>query len=88
MIDLNEKLAQEAAELINGGEWRDGKWYSEGHRQAWRRAMKPASDRIKYLEDALKDLSEGGIGNNVDDAYDNLVERLRSLVGESHDRRS
>jgi len=53
MSDLNEKLAQEAAELINGGEWRDGKWYSDGHRDAWRRALKPASDRIEKLEAAL-----------------------------------
>ena len=43
MTDLNERLAQEAAELINGGEWRDGKWYSDGQRDAWRRALKPAA---------------------------------------------
>ena len=54
MSDLNEKLAQEAAELINGGEWRDGKWYSDGHRDAWRRALKPAADRIEKLEAALR----------------------------------
>ena len=53
MSDLNEKLAQEAAELINGGEWRDGKWYSDGHRDAWRRALKPAASRIEKLEDEL-----------------------------------
>ena len=53
MSDLNEKLAQEAAELINGGEWRDGKWYSEGHRDAWRRALKPAADRIEKLKAQL-----------------------------------
>jgi hypothetical protein len=54
MTDLNEKLAQEAAELINGGEWRDGKWYSDGQRDAWRRALKPASDRIEKLEATLR----------------------------------
>ena len=53
MSDLNETLAQEAAELINGGEWRDGKWYSDGHRDAWRKALKPAADRIEKLEAAL-----------------------------------
>ena len=57
MSDLNEKLAQEAAELINGGEWRDGKWYSDGHRDAWRRALKPATDRIEKLEAALREIS-------------------------------
>jgi hypothetical protein len=54
MTDLNEKLAQEAAELINGGEWRDGKWYSDGQRDAWLRALKPAADRIDKLEAALR----------------------------------
>jgi hypothetical protein len=58
MRDLNEKLAQEAAELINGGEWRDGKWYSDGQRDAWRRALKPAADRIEKLEAALREISQ------------------------------
>ena len=58
MSDLNETLAQEAAELINGGEWRDGKWYSDGHRDTWRRALKPASDRIEKLEAALQEIVE------------------------------
>jgi len=59
MTNLNEKLAQEAAELINGGEWRDGKWYSDGHRDAWRKALKPAANRIEKLEAALHDLCDG-----------------------------
>ena len=57
MSDLNEKLAQEAAELINGGEWRDGKWYSDGQRDAWRMALKPAADRIEKLEAALRSIA-------------------------------
>jgi hypothetical protein len=56
MSDLNEKLAQEAAELINGGEWHDGKWYSDGQRDAWRRALQPAADRIEKLEAALREI--------------------------------
>jgi hypothetical protein len=56
MTNLNEKLAQEAAELINGGEWRDGKWYSDGHRDAWRKALKPAANRIEKLEAALRSI--------------------------------
>lgn len=65
MSDLNEKLAQEAAELINGGEWRDGKWYSEGHRDAWRRALKPAADRIEKLKTALRNIADGDIPRTV-----------------------
>ena len=59
MSDLNETLAQEAAELINGGEWRDGKWYSDGQRDAWRRALKPTADRIEQLEAENKKLKSG-----------------------------
>ena len=58
MTDLNETLAQEAAELINGGEWRDGKWYSDGQRDAWRRALKPAASRIEKLEAALRNTAQ------------------------------
>ena len=64
MSDLNERLAQEAAELINGGEWRDGKWYSDGHRDAWRRALKPAASRIEKLEAALS-LAENWMSNRA-----------------------
>jgi len=70
MSDLNEKLAQEAAELINGGEWRDGKWYSEGHRDAWRRALKPAAERIEQLED-----SSEGWKEIADEYFDAICER-------------
>jgi len=70
MTDLNEKLAQEAAELINGGEWRDGKWYSDGHRDAWRRALKPAADRIEKLEAALRKYADEEYnGFNADGAH-------------------
>jgi hypothetical protein len=76
MTDLNEKLAQEAAELINGGEWRDGKWYSDGHRDAWRRALKPAADRIEQLEAALRPFAKWADWH--DDAKGTDVERCFS----------
>ena len=79
MSDLNEKLAQEAAELINGGEWRDGKWYSDGQRDAWRRALKPAADRIEHLEDRCANLLvENGILNN---RIEKLEAALRWICG-------
>jgi hypothetical protein len=49
MMDIVERLAQQAAETINGGEFYDGKWYTEGQRQAWRKAMTPAADEIERL---------------------------------------
>jgi len=70
MSDLNEKLAQEAAELINGGEWRDGKWYSDGQRDAWRRALKAAADRIEQL-----DASSEGWKEIADEYFDAIGER-------------
>jgi hypothetical protein len=48
-MDNIERLAQQAAEAINGGEFYDGKWYTEGQRQAWRKAMTPAADEIERL---------------------------------------
>ena len=56
MIDIVERLAQQAAETINGGEFYDGKWYTEGQRQAWRKAMTPAADEIERLREALREM--------------------------------
>ena len=65
MEDIIEQLAQQAAETINGGEFNDGKWYTEGQRQAWRKALTPAADEIERLREdkaellkALTDLYE------------------------------
>lgn len=57
-MDIVERLAQQAAETINGGEFNDGKWYTEGQRQAWRKAMTPAADEIERLRKASKRLGE------------------------------
>ena len=85
MSDLNETLAQEAAELINGGEWRDGKWYSDGHRDAWRRALKPAADRIEKLEALVEQLRDdnSSIMDSFDEDFlrqDDRIERLEAAV--------
>ena len=54
-MDIVEQLAQQAAETINGGEFYDGKWYTEGQRQAWRKAMTPAADEIERLRRDVKE---------------------------------
>jgi hypothetical protein len=85
MSDLNEKLAQEAAELINGGEWRDGKWYSDGQRDAWRRALKPAADRIEHLEDRCANLLvENGILNNRIEKLEAAMRKYANCVCKSN----
>jgi hypothetical protein len=55
-MDIVERLAQQAAETINGGEFNDGKWYTEGQRQAWRKAMAPAADEIEKLRKEIESL--------------------------------
>ena len=57
-MDIVERLAQQAAETINGGEFNDGKWYTEGQRQAWRKAMTPAADEIERLREDKAELVE------------------------------
>jgi hypothetical protein len=57
-MDIVEQLAQQAAETINGGEFNDGKWYTEGQRQAWRKAMTPAADEIERLREDKAELVE------------------------------
>lgn len=57
-MDIIEQLARQAAETINGGEFYDGKWYTEGQRQAWRRAMTPAADEIKRLRQQNAELNQ------------------------------
>ena len=48
-----EKMASNIAVAMNGGEWKDGKWYSEGHRKAWIEAVQPYADEIERLREAL-----------------------------------
>ena len=49
-----EKMASNIAVAMNGGEWKDGKWYSEGHRKAWIEAVQPYADEIERLREALR----------------------------------
>lgn len=39
--EITERMAQSIAEAMNGGEFYDGKWYTEGHRNAWIKAVTP-----------------------------------------------
>jgi ubiquinone biosynthesis protein UbiJ len=68
-MDIVERLAQQAAETINGGEFYDGKWYTEGQRQAWRKAMTPAATEIEWLREENAKLKE-----EVDDLNNRLIE--------------
>jgi len=57
--DVIEKAAQHIAETMNGGEFSDGKWYSEGHRDAWVYAVGAAfADLAARYDDAMKRISD------------------------------
>jgi hypothetical protein len=54
MTDIVENMASSIAEAMNGGEFKDGKWYSEGHREAWRKAVAPYAIEIYRLRQNLQ----------------------------------
>ena len=57
-MDNTEQMAADIALAMNGGEWKDGKWYSKGHREAWIKAVKPYADEIERLREELKAMRE------------------------------
>ena len=60
-MDTAEKMAADIALTMNGGEWKDGKWYSKGHREAWIKAVQPYADEIERLRkevERIADLTE------------------------------
>ena len=63
-MDTAEKMAADIALAMDGGEWKDGKWYSKFHRDAWIKAVKPYADDIERLrekyEEAIDDIEEWG----------------------------
>ena len=63
-MDIAEKMAADIALAMDGGEWKDGKWYSKFHRDAWIKAVKPYADEIERLrekyEEAIDDIEEWG----------------------------
>ena len=48
-MDIAEKMAADIALDMGGGEWKDGKWYSKFHRDAWIKAVKPYANEIERL---------------------------------------
>ena len=83
-MDIVERLAQQAAETINGGEFYDGKWYTEGQRQAWRKAMAPAATEIERLREALREIEflEMDPRNSGQMWVETLKEVARKALGE------
>jgi len=57
-MDIAEKMAADIALAMDGGEWKDGKWYSKFHRDAWIKAVKPYADEIERLRGALREIYE------------------------------
>lgn len=62
MTDIAEKMARDIAVALNGGEFNDGRWYGEGHRTAWRNAVKPYAydiERLRRQNDFLANDRDG-----------------------------
>jgi len=55
-MDIAEKMAADIALDMGGGEWKDGKWYSKFHRDAWIKAVKPYADEIEKLREERNQL--------------------------------
>ena len=76
MMTNAEKIASDIAMMMNGGEWKDGKWYSEGHRKAWIEAVQPYADEIERLREALRKINKATISHvNGADLLDDLHPR-------------
>jgi len=71
-MDIAEKMAADIALAMDGGEWKDGKWYSKFHRDAWIKAVKPYADEIERLREAAKDRPKDRPNEAADE-----IERLR-----------
>jgi len=65
---------------MDGGEWKDGKWYSKFHRDAWIKAVKPYADEIERLREAAKDRPKDRPNEAADE-----IERLREENDELKD---
>ena len=84
-MDTAEKMAADIALTMNGGEWKDGKWYSKGHREAWIKAVQPYADEIERLrwENANMEKLWGkseGTWMEIRDKQDAEIERLRDSL--------
>ena len=84
-MDIVERLAQQAAETINGGEFYDGKWYTEGQRQAWRKAMTPAADEIERLREALRFMldNDRNLQKPLEKLFAEFCNEARKALGET-----
>ena len=57
-MDIAEKMAADIALAMDDGEWKDGKWFSKYHREAWIKAVQPYADEIEQLREALREIYE------------------------------
>lgn len=83
MVNLAERMAKEIAECLNGGEFEDGKWYTDGQRTAWINAVKPFVDEVERLQAEcwrMKEERDRAVGWRDHD-YD-FVQELKATLRE------
>lgn len=81
-MDSAEKMAADIALAMNGGEWKDGKWYSKGHREAWIKAVQPYADEIERLREAIK--VQANAVRSLHYSETTEINRLRKTEREAH----
>lgn len=54
--EICEEMAQFIAESLNDGEFDNGKWYTDGQREAWLKAVRPWAEEIVHLHERLGEL--------------------------------
>ena len=80
-MDKAEQIAADIALTMNGGEWKDGKWYSNGHREAWIKAVQPYADEIERLQDEIFNLeTEVHFDDQTIKSLQVINERLREAL--------
>lgn len=47
--EISEQMAEFIAISLNGGEFKDNKWYTDEHRNAWVKAVRPFAEEIADL---------------------------------------
>ena len=83
MTDLAENMAKEIAERLNGGEFDDDKWYTDGQRAAWINAVKPFADEIEKLQaECWRMKEERDRANSWRDHDYDLVQELKAVLRE------
>ena len=85
-MDIVEKMATDIALAMDGGEWKDAKWHSKFHRDAWVKAVKPYANEIERLQgEVMAWWKETEIMRSDLAIYSEQIERQQKVLKEIAD---